>query len=118
MSIAYRLVGLILACLGVCLGGGYIGHLRAELHSAQEATRTAQEALKKAQATLVYRERLRASTARQTASAQASLQGATASAPAWASTSTPTEVQHALCATLDCHAGPDGLRDGTPNSSP
>ena len=118
MSIAYRLAALALTLAALVLGGWYIGHLRAELHSAQEATRTAQAALKKTQATLAYREKLRAATARESASAQASLRAAAASNPTWANTQVPQEVQDALCAHLDCLAAPGGLRDSPTNHGP
>lgn len=118
MSIAYRLGGLIAVLLGLVLSGWYIGHLRAELHTAQEAAKTAQEALKKTQATLAYREKLRATTARETASAQASLRAVSASNPTWAQAPVPQEVQDALCAHLDCGARPDGVRESTPDGGP
>ncbi len=118
MSIAYRLAGLILALTCMVLCGVYIGHLRVELQAAQEATKMAQAALKKTQATLTLREKQRAASARESASARASLNAATASNQPWAQTPVPQEVQDALCAHLDCSAGPDGLRNPIPNDSP
>lgn len=116
MSIAYRLGALILV-LGLLLGGSaYIVHLRSELAQAEQAAKTAQEALKRTQATLAYREKLRAATARRGASARASLAAAAASNPTWASAPVPQEVQDALCAHLSC-ASPDGLRSGPTDDS-
>ena len=116
MPVLYRLVALIAVLLGLVLCGAYIGHLHNQTRQARAEARTAQEALKRTQATLAHREKLRAATGRATASARASLQAAEAAHPDWASTPVPKEVQDALCAHLNC-AGPDGLRS-TPNDSP
>lgn len=118
MSIAYRLAALALTLAALVAGGWYIGHLRERAHTAEEAARTAQAALKRTQATLAYREKLRATTARETASARASLAAAAASNPTWADAPVPKEVQDALCAHLDCGARPDGVRSDTTNDSP
>lgn len=118
MSLAYRLGALILTGLALAAGVAYTLHIRAELVQARQEAKTAQEALKRTQATLAYREKLRAATARQEASARASLAAAAASNPAWANTPVPKEVQDALCAHLACADGPDGLRDSTSKDSP
>lgn len=118
MSIAYRLGALILALSAFVGGCAYIVHLRSELAQAEQAAKTAQEALKRTQATLAYREKLRATTARLEASARASLAAAAASNPDWASAPVPQEVQDALCAHLDCASRPDRVRDSISNDSP
>ena len=91
-----------LTVLGLVLLGAYTQHLRASLDEAQEAARTAQEALKRTQATLAYRDRLRAQERASRAASEAAVQAALASAPDWAGTETPKEVQDAVCGTLDC----------------
>ena len=118
MPLAYRLGALILVGLALAAGVTYALHIRVELVQAREAARTAQEALKRTQATLVYREKLRAATAREQASARASLAAAAASNPTWAAEAVPQEVQSALCAHLDCVSGPDRVRDDAAKDSP
>ena len=118
MPVLYRLVALISVLLGLVLCGTYIGHLHNEASTARAEARTAQEALKRTQATLAHRERLRAATAREAASARASLAATAASNPTWANTPVPQEVQDALCAHLDCRAAPGGLRDSDPKHGP
>lgn len=117
MPILYRLGCLVVGLSVLCAGGWYIGSLRADLKDAREATRTAQAALKRTQATLTLREKQRVATARETASAQASLASASSKNTAWAEAPVPPEVQDALCAHLDCGARPDGLRHAS-NGSP
>lgn len=117
MSHAYRLAALAVTLLALALGGWYIGHLRSELSEARAQAKTAQAALKKTQATLALREKLRTATAREGASARASLAAAAASNPTWATAPVPQEVQDALCAYLDC-VGPNGLRSAPASDSP
>lgn len=114
----YRLAGValvVLALLGQC---AYIVHLRAERTEAVQAARSAQAALSRTQATLARREVQRAASAREAASARASLAEATNKNQAWANSPVPQEVQDALCAHLDCAAGPNRLRDIPAGSGP
>lgn len=117
MSLAYRLAALVVVLTALVCGGVYIGHLRSELHTSQESTRKAQEALEQFQATLAYRERLRTATARKHASAAASVASAVQANKAWADTPVPKEVQDALCSVATC-AGADGVRDSASDNNP
>ncbi len=118
MPVLYR-IGALITALGLLVGGClYIGHLRSEVRTARQEATKAQEALKRTQATLAYREKLRASSARAEASARASLAAAAASNPTWAAAPVPQEVQDALCAHLDCAGRPDRVRDSASNDSP
>lgn len=96
MRIAYRIAALavVLALLGA-LGYDY-SRLRGELKTAREATKTAQEGEQKVRTVVVYRERLRVTTAAETASMAASAAVALAANRAWADEPVPQEVQDAL----------------------
>lgn len=73
-----------------------LGAVKAERDQAQEQLRSAQAAAKKVAAVSVLREKTRAATGARAASAGASLAAAVASAPDWANTPVPKEVQDAL----------------------
>ena len=92
---------LIAAAIGAAfaglLGGGAMYHWQhAKVKVAEEAARTAQDALRRQQATVVYRDRIRVVHDRAAASQQAALAAAVASAPEWANQPVPQEVQDAL----------------------
>lgn len=70
--------------------------LRGEIATAQAATKTAQDALKRERRANALREQRRAATARAEATATASLAAAVASHPQWADAPVPQEVQDAL----------------------
>lgn len=90
--------GLTAASLAVALWFTvqYLGTVKSERDQAQEAVKTAQAAAKKVAAVSVFRERQRDATGASAASAGASLAAAVASAPDWANTPVPKEVQDAL----------------------
>jgi hypothetical protein len=71
--------------------------LKLQLAQAEEGLKRAQAARKRDQAVLVALQKENAATARKTASARGSLRAAAAaSAPAWANTPVPKEIQDAL----------------------
>lgn len=90
--------GLVAAGLAVSLWFTVqrLGAIKVERDAAVQAVETAQRAAKKVAAVSVLRERKRATTGAAAASAGASLAAAVASAPDWANTPVPQEVQDAL----------------------
>jgi hypothetical protein len=91
-----RLGGLILAVALLAGTGWYIRSLHARVAVAEQAAKTAQDALKKRAATSARRERDRAASARAAASAALSLQNALTAQPEWRDQPVPEEVQRAL----------------------
>jgi len=114
MPVLYRIIA-VAAVLGALLGSGaYIMHLRGELTTQREATRMAQEALKRTQATLALREKQRAASAQEAATVRASLGAALMSNRAWAEAPVPQEVQDELCKRIRCAGAiPDGVRSSS-----
>lgn len=93
-KIIAALVALILAC---GLGAGAVYHWQhAKVQAAEKARDEAQAALKRQKTTVVYREKLRVVHEAAKAQETASLAAAVASAPDWANTPVPKEVQDAL----------------------
>lgn len=96
MRVAYRLAALAVV-LGLVGALGYDYHrVRGELTTAREAAKTARQAEQKVRTVIVYREKLRAAAAAESASAAASVASALAANPDWAKQPVPQEVQDAL----------------------
>lgn len=96
MRIAYRIAA-VAVVLGLLAALGYdYSRLRGELETAREAAKTAQAAEKKVRTVVVYRERVRAARAAETASVAASAAVALDANRAWADEPVPQEVQDAL----------------------
>lgn len=114
MPIMYRIIAVVVL-LGALLGSGlHIVKLQGELTKQKQATKTAQEALKRTQATLAIREKQRAASAQEAASARASLGAVLMLNRAWAEAPVPQGVQDELCKRIRCAGGiPDGVRGGT-----
>lgn len=92
------LVGCLLMWAGASWRGSVLDakQLRLDLAESRAATQQALQATKRLQATLVFREKKNAATARAAASAASSLAAAASAAPAWANQPVPQEIQDAL----------------------
>jgi Flp pilus assembly protein TadB len=95
LGIAALLLGLVAGTAFYWLAGER-SRLRAEIEVLQTQKKTAQDALKKAEATSAYLRRKNAATARAAASATRSLERSLAAQPVWADQPVPKEVQDAL----------------------
>lgn len=99
---------LVLAVAGL---GAYTQRLVKQVAVQTEAAEKAQKDLKAVQATLTLRNQQKAVSDRKAASASKALQKALEARKEWAATTTPPEVQDALCSVLHCTDGiPDGVR--------
>jgi len=113
----------LLVALVVAVGGyaavNYVFTLRTALVQATKDAKTAQDALKKVQATLALRESKRLAAEASARSANASLQSVLQQNRAWAEQPVPQEVTDDLCKTLRCSPDPGaatGVRN--PDDSP
>lgn len=89
----------------------YLQHNIKELAVTKELAEKAQAELERTDATLTLRTKQKAVSDRKAALATKSLKSALEREKEWASTTTPQEVQDALCATLHCDTGtPSGVQ--------
>ena len=102
MRIAHRVLALALTA-GLIAGLGWATwHYRARAAQAEQALETAQEAAKRTQATLTFREGLRARHEAVRALQRVRLDAVLAAEHDWGDTPVPTDVQTELCSVLHC----------------
>lgn len=117
MSRIYWALAVALA-LALAVAGAL--HYRDRAHAAERDLKTAQEAAKRTQATLTYREGLRSRTDGIQALQRVRLDAVLATNTDWGDTPVPEEVQTELCSIVRCAVAPasGGVRSAASSPSP